>query len=124
VSLVDRHHRRFGDLVAQTVVIAEETPTEMTTSLSVSRHFNSLRTPRTLHLIRHRIGLDDREFLLAMCVRADELDPGSRYDLMEEVGAYYREKLAIDDPHLSGENLVRDLTSLLFSERLATKRAR
>jgi hypothetical protein len=35
---------------------------------------------------------------------------------MEEVAARYREKLGIDDPHLSGENLVRDLTAILFSD--------
>ena len=120
----DRYHRRLGDIVAQTLVIQESVPVDVGTALGPTRHFNSLRTAKTLHLIRHRVSLEEREFLLALCVRADGLDAEARYDLMEEVGNYYRERLAIDDPHLSGENLVRDLTSLLFSERLATKRAR
>jgi hypothetical protein len=38
-----------------------------------------------------------------------------RFDLMEEIGAYYREKLGIEDRHLSNENLVLDLTSILYS---------
>ena len=57
-----------------------------------------------------------QEFLRELGLRADELAAAARYDLMEEVGAAYREKLGIDDPHLSNENLVRDLTAILFSE--------
>ena len=34
---------------------------------------------------------------------------------MEEVGRHYRAVLEIDDPHLSGENLVRGMTGVLFS---------
>ena len=37
---------------------------------------------------------------------------------MEEVGRHYREKLGIEDPRLSGENLVRGLTGVLFADRL------
>ena len=64
---------------------------------------------------------EEREFLLALCLRAEQLDPQARYDLMEEVGDFYRLKLAIDDEHLSGENLVRDLTGVVFAEQVARK---
>ena len=43
------------------------------------------------------------------------MSPAARYDLMEEVAKTYREKLDIDDASISGENLVRDLTAVLFS---------
>ncbi len=75
-------------------------------------------------MIRNRIGLEEREFLLALCIRADGLDPSARYDLMEEVGLHYKRKLGVDDPFLSGENLVRDLTSLLFSEHRGSRQVR
>ena len=116
VALVDRHRRRLGDLVAQTVVISETIPSHKASALGVVRSFNSLRSPAVLQTIRNRISLDEREFLLALCIRADGLDPAARYDLMEEVGSHYKKKLGVEDPFLSGENLVRDLTSLLFSE--------
>jgi hypothetical protein len=48
-------------------------------------------------------------------MRADRLEPSARYDLMEEVGAWYRKRLEIDAPHLSNENLVRDLTAALYN---------
>jgi hypothetical protein len=79
--------------------------------------FNSLRVPRVLRLIRSRVTLDEREFLLSLCLRASELNDRARFDLMDEVGAYYRDKLKIDDPNLSGENLVRGLTAILFEKR-------
>ncbi len=117
VCLLDRDRRRLGDVLADTLVVREARTAPVTAAaLGRPRRFNSLRTRRVLRLIRHRIGLEEREFLLALCLRADALEEQARYDLMEEVAARYREKLGIDDPHLSGENLVRDLTAILFSD--------
>jgi uncharacterized RDD family membrane protein YckC len=116
VTLIDAHHRRLGDLVADTLVVREDVPPERTARFVVPRHFNTLRSPRIMQAIRHRIALEEREFLLALCLRAEALEPAARYELMEEVGNFYRRKLAVDDPHLSGENLVRDLTGILFSD--------
>ena len=77
-----------------------------------------------LRLIRHRISLEEREFLLALCVRAEKMTPESRYDLLEEVAAAYRAKLSIDgDEPISGENFVRDLTAILFGARPAARAA-
>jgi hypothetical protein len=33
---------------------------------------------------------------------------------MADLGAFYRRKLELDQPHLSEENLVRNLTALAF----------
>lgn len=118
VSLIDRKRRRLGDLAADTLVIREEVPPERTARFVVPRQFNTLRTPRILQAIRHRISLEEREFLLAVCLRADHLEANVRYELMEDVARFYRQKLSIDDPHLSGENLVRDLTGIVFAERV------
>lgn len=114
VSLFDRHHRRLGDIAAGTLVIKEEEPLDHSRHFAETRRFNSLRTPRVLRHIRHRIGLEEREFLLALCLRAGRMEEKARFDLMEEVAGCYRRALEIDDPSLSGENLVRDLTSILY----------
>ena len=34
---------------------------------------------------------------------------------MEDVARYYRRKLSIEEEQISGENLVRDLTAVLFA---------
>ncbi|HXA19764.1 MAG TPA: RDD family protein [Thermoanaerobaculia bacterium] len=115
VSLFDPARRRLGDIVANTLVIREAQPLAYSGQLAERRH-NSLRTPRVLRLIRHRIPIEEREFLLRLCLRADKLTPTARYDLMEEVARFYRRKLVIEEEHISGENLVRDLTAVLFAK--------
>ena len=77
------------------------------------RRFNSLRTPRVLRLIRHRIGLEERELLVELLTRADFLEPARRFELMDEVAAHYRRVLDVDDPRITAENFVRDLTSIV-----------
>lgn len=115
--LLDRHARRLGDLAAGTIVVHETKPLAAPRQLAEGRQYNSLRTPRVQRLIRNRIGLEEREFLLTLCLRAANLDDKARFDLMEDAGAHFRHVLSIDDPHLSGENLVRGLTAVLFDKR-------
>jgi len=116
-SLIDPLRRRFGDLVADTLVIREAKPLAYRGELSAERRYNSLRTPRVLRLIRHRISLEERELLLTVCLRAEKMTSVARYDLMESVARTYREKLGIDDDEMSGESFVRDLTAVLFERR-------
>ena len=115
--LFDPLQRRGGDLLADTLVIRDRKAMDTGGITADARRFNSLRTPGVLRRIRHRVSLEQREFLTTLCIRADRLNPKARFDLMEEVGAYYREILEVDDPHLSGENLVRGVTAILFAER-------
>jgi uncharacterized RDD family membrane protein YckC len=106
--------RRLGDLVADTLVIRESQPAALTPAHAADRRHNSLRTPRVQRLIRHRIGLEEREFLLTLCVRADRMSTDARFDLMEDVAAAYRKELGIEEESISGENFVRDLTAVVF----------
>ncbi len=108
--------RRLGDIIADTLVVRDLQPLAYRGQLAAERRHNSLRTPRVLRFARHRISLDERELLLALCMRADRMKPEARYDLMEAVANVYRKKLDIDET-MSGENLVRDLTAVLFNPR-------
>jgi uncharacterized RDD family membrane protein YckC len=114
VSLFDSDRRRLGDILADTVVVQERIPLRPQGEIRLERRFNALRSPSALRRIRQRVSLEEREFLLTLCMRADRLEASARYDLMEEVGSHYRERLDIDAPHLSNENLVRDLTAALY----------
>lgn len=116
-TILDARRRRLGDMVADTLVIRDARPLAWRTQLAAERRHNSLRTARVLRLIRHRISLEEREFLLTLCMRADKMTPVARYDLMEEVAAAYRAKLGIADDEISGENFVRDLTAVLFARK-------
>ncbi len=116
VSLIDRDRRRLGDIVADTLVVQERIPLRPQGDLRLDRRFNVLRTPALQRRVRQRVSLEEREFLLTLCLRADRLTESARYDLMEEVGSHYRQRLGIDAPHLSNENLVRDLTAVLWGQ--------
>lgn len=122
--LTNNARRRFGDIVADTLVVRDAQTLSYQGTLAAERRHNSLRTPRVLRLIRHRISLEEREFLLALCIRADRMTPAARYDLMEEVAKTYRAKLDLEADQISGENLVRDLTAVLFNPHEDAARSR
>jgi uncharacterized RDD family membrane protein YckC len=115
-SVIDPQRRRLGDLAAGTLVIRESKPPAYWRELAAERRYNSLRTPRVLRLIRHRISLEERELLLAVCLRAPRMDEIARYDLMEELAAAYRRRLGVDEEGVSGESFIRDLTAVLFTK--------
>jgi len=117
VCQLDGDGRRLGDLAADTLVVRERRSAEATRELARSLEQSSLRTPRLLRLLGRRLGLEEREFLLDLSLRAAEMEPKARFDLMEEVAAHYRQRLEIEGKGLSGENLVRGLTALLFWDR-------
>lgn len=117
VCMTDRRRRRLGDIIADTLVIEEHRAVDPTRAIADARRFNSLQTPRVLRRLRKQVGLEERELLLEAVLRADSLDPQARFDLFEEVGNHYRRTLEIDDPHLSGENLVRGLLAILYTDR-------
>ncbi len=121
--LLDAERRRLGDLAADTLVVRETPPVELDRRSAGARAFNSLRTPRLVRSARQRVSLEEREFLVELVRRADALEDQARFELMEEVGAFYRAKLAVEDARLSGENLVRGLAAILFAERLPGRAA-
>ncbi len=116
-TLLDVHHRRLGDLAADTLVVDERQARPLEVEAAGARRHNSLRTPRIRRLVEHRLGLEERELLVSLCFRAPRLEERARYDLFETVGKHYRLQLGIDDPHLSGEAVVRGLVALLSGDR-------
>jgi len=120
-SMLDPLRRRLGDIVAGTLVIREAKPPAYRGELAAERRFNTLRTPRVMRLIRHRIGLEERELLLTVCLRADRLEPVARYDLMEELAAAYRQRLLDLDEELAESERLADLgrREMLQAEREA-----
>ena len=111
-ALLDRRRRRLGDLLADTLVVEERGGRYLAFAAAGERRFNSLRTPRMRRLIAHRLGAEDREFLLAVCLRANAMAEGARHDLFEASGAHFRAVLEIDDDRLTGEAVVRGLASV------------
>jgi uncharacterized RDD family membrane protein YckC len=114
---LDASHRRLGDVAADTLVVRERGVVDFDRRGRGPRSWNSLRTPRVLRAARHRVSLEEREFLSVLCLRAGGLDDRARHELMEDVGRHYRERLGIEEEHLPGESVVRGLAAALFSDR-------
>ncbi|HEX4381841.1 MAG TPA: RDD family protein [Myxococcales bacterium] len=110
--LLDPHRRRLGDRAAHTLVVHEQQPGTLDLSQVEARRFNSLRTPRLRKLVMTKVGLDDRELLYALCLRAPKLTEQARFELFERVGGHYREALAIEDANLSAEAIVRGIAAV------------
>jgi uncharacterized RDD family membrane protein YckC len=111
-ATLDPEHRRLGDRAADTRVVAETQPAIPALEVLAVRRFNTLRTPRIRSYVEHRIGVEERELLFSLCLRAPALSEQARYSLFEEVAAHYRRELGIEDPNLSGESLVRGLAAM------------
>ena len=112
-GLLDPHRRRLGDVAADTLVVAEGRSEDPDPAAVLSPEYNSLRTPRVMRMVRRRLGLEEREFLAALVRRAPELEEAARFDLMEEAGEWYRQRLELRDLPLSGEQIVRGLNAVL-----------
>jgi uncharacterized RDD family membrane protein YckC len=110
--LTDPHRRRLGDRAAHTLVVYERQPGTIDLSQLQARRFNSLRTPRIRKLVASKVGLDDRELIYAVCLRAPKLTEEARYELFERIAGHYREALAIEDPNLSAEAVVRGIAAI------------
>lgn len=123
-SLLDPHRRRLGDVAADTLVVAEGRSEDPDPAAVLSPEYNSLRTPRVMRMVRRRLGLEEREFLAALVRRAPELEEAARFDLMEEAGQWYRERLELRDLPLSGEQIVRGLTAVLVPPLTRPRRRR
>lgn len=111
----DPWHRRLGDLAAHTLVIHDASHRVPPRGFDLSQRHSSFNSPRLRRLVAHRIDADTREFLLTLIIRADDLEPANRFDLMERCGALLRHKLRVDDePGLSGEAWVRGIAALCW----------
>jgi uncharacterized RDD family membrane protein YckC len=119
-ALLDPQHRRLGDLAADTLVVSEWQPTTPRLDALGARRFNSLSTARVRRLVDHQLGVEERELLFSLCLRASTLSERARYELFEEVGQHYRRRFAIDDAALSGESVVRGLAAICAGANRST----
>jgi uncharacterized RDD family membrane protein YckC len=118
----DPRRRRLGDVAADTLVIREGRAVGGLAEARQSPEWNSLRTPRVLRLVRRRVSVEEAELLLALSLRAPELQDQARYDLMEDVARHYRQKLELGSLPIAGPALVRGLAALVLWERRSPPR--
>jgi len=117
-TLLQRHHRRLGDLVAGTLVIRERRPPRPAAVLGDGGGHQPGAGRSELVLpadLGRRLSRSEREFLVDLCVRRDGLHDGVRMRLFAQVAAGYRQKLGLRQPRgVSDEKLVLAMCSELL----------
>lgn len=111
--------RRLGDRLAGTYVlheghalrpeaIARRLPMRERSALSIAAQ------------ARRRLSPAEREFLLDLCLRRDELEPSARRGLFAEVAEHFRARFAVDrDAHQSDERWVLLLAAAALDDGAA-----
>jgi uncharacterized RDD family membrane protein YckC len=114
-SFLSPQLRRLGDLAAGTLVIKEETRPRPGIILPESQKYNSfLEDPHLSERIRSQISLVEREALITICLRREELSIPVRLQLFADLAAYCEKRLQTDrPPSLSPEKYILNITAIL-----------
>ena len=112
VAFFDPLHRRIGDFAAETMVVRDLHVRLPETLLAQRARVNSFEEDPVLRSrIFARVTRDERDLMLDLMLRRDDLDPGTREDIFSQAAAYFRQRYALpeDLEHLSDEQTVINL---------------
>ncbi|MEW5800694.1 MAG: RDD family protein [bacterium] len=114
-SFLSPQLQRLGDLAAGTLVIKEEKRPRPEVILPESQRYNSfLDDPYLAGKIRSQINLEERETLITICLRREELSIPVRLQLFSDLAGYCEKRLKIDrPPSLSPEKYILNITAIL-----------
>jgi len=116
VAFIDRWHRRFGDMVADTLVIREARRALPQALANEKVRVNSFQTDVALrNRILTRVGPSERDLIMEMVLRRDQMDPVVREELFGGAAAHFRKSLGLpaDLDHLSDEQAIVNLALLI-----------
>lgn len=115
-SVIDRWHRRLGDIVADTIVIVDARQTLPASLTAAKNRVNSYEAdPAVRNRILTRIGRDERDLVIDLVLRRDQIEPDVRQALFRDAAEHFRQKLGLPPEldHLSDEQAVVNLALVL-----------
>ncbi len=120
IAAIDKWGRRLGDLAADTIVIRDyrkALPVALANEKSRVNSFNADAALRNRVLTR--VTREERDLIMDMVLRRDQLDPGVREELFSGAAAHFRSRLALpeDFGHLSDEQTVVNVALVLQEAR-------
>jgi uncharacterized RDD family membrane protein YckC len=116
-ALASRSHRRIGDWAAGTLVVRTRKRVLPSAIMAPNEKYNTLQEDASLRSrIRSRLSLQEREALLQLCLRRNELEFESRQALFADAAAYLERKLEIRrEEFLSEEKFVQNITAVALA---------
>ncbi len=117
-ALLNPRQKRIGDWAAGTLVVRTRKRVMPSAIIAPNEKYNSLQQDGALRArIRLRLSLEERETLLQLCLRRNELELESRHLLFVEAAAYLEKKLEIErEPFLSEEKFVQNIAAVALAE--------
>ncbi len=115
-ALIDPHHRRLGDMAANTIVVRDrKTGLPQSVVRREVRHNSFLIDAALRSRILSSIGPEERDLIMDLTLRRDQLDTPARERMFSDVAAYCRDRLGINDAadYLSDEQAVINIALIL-----------
>ena len=116
-ALVDPYGRRLGDLAAGTLVIVERKTARPAAVLPESERHNSFEMDPAVALAARRITPPEREVLIALSLRREELPLRVRHELFEQLANHLSARLGVERPaFFSPEKFVVQLAAIVLRQ--------
>ncbi|MBF0224177.1 MAG: RDD family protein [Desulfobacterales bacterium] len=116
--LLNKKYQRFGDLIANTIVIWTKKLAPPDFNKVYSGKYNSLRAyPHLKNRLRHNITPKKAEIALETILRRDELEPESRVEIFNLIADNFRNTVKFPKEAtegLSDEQYVKNVVEILF----------
>lgn len=124
-ALLNPRQKRLGDWAAGTLVVRTRKRVIPGAILAPNEKYNSLQEDGAVRArIRSRLTLEERETLLQLCLRRNELEFEARQALFAEAAAYLEERLEIPrETFLSEEKFVQNITAVALAHGAETRSA-
>lgn len=121
-ALLDPRCRRLGDLAAGTVVIHERRSPRPASFLPPSERHNTFASDPAVLLAARRITPPEREVLVALCLRREQLPLSVRHSLFEDLAAHLSIRLGLERPtFFSAERFAVQLAAVVLGQASAPR---
>jgi uncharacterized RDD family membrane protein YckC len=116
-ALLDPKGRRLGDLAAGTVVVQERRAPRPASFLPPSERHNTFASDPAVLLAARRITPPEREILVALCLRREQLPLSVRHELFEDLADHLSDRLGLPRPaFFSAEKFAVQLAAIVLGQ--------
>jgi uncharacterized RDD family membrane protein YckC len=121
-ALLDPRGRRLGDLAAGTVVVQERRAPRPASFLPASERHNTFASDPAVLLAARRITPPERDVLVALSLRREQLPLSVRHALFEDLADHLSARLGLERPSFfSAEKFVVQLAAVVLGQASAPR---
>jgi uncharacterized RDD family membrane protein YckC len=117
-AFLNPYNKRIGDWAAGTLVVRVHKRVIPEAIIAPNEKYNTLQEDGPVRSrIRNRLTLEERETILQLCLRRNELEFEARQALFADAAAYLERRLEMErEPFLSEEKFVQNIAAVALAE--------